>query len=126
VEASLIAYLWPLLIVLGSAMLPGERLGWHHVAGALLGLAGAMLIVSDGGRFAFESRYAFGYAMAGLCALTWSSYSLLSRRFPGGADQRGDLVLPGGRHPLACLPLLLEETVWPQGASNGWPFSASA
>ena len=34
VDASLIAYLWPLLIVLGSALLPGERLRWWHGAGA--------------------------------------------------------------------------------------------
>ena len=82
VEASLIAYLWPLLIVLGSALMPGERLCWNHIAGALLGLAGTVLIVTKGGGLAFESRYAFGYAMAGVCALLWSAYSLLSRRFP--------------------------------------------
>ena len=82
VEASLIAYLWPLLIVLGSALMPGERLQWHHVAGALLGLAGAALIVTKGVGVAFEGRYAFGYAMAGVCAFLWSAYSLLSRRFP--------------------------------------------
>src|SRR5690606_26551345 len=39
VEAGLVAYLWPLLIVVGSALLPGERLRWHHVAGAVLGHA---------------------------------------------------------------------------------------
>jgi drug/metabolite transporter (DMT)-like permease len=82
VEASLIAYLWPLLIVLGSALMPGERLRWNHIAGALLGLAGTVLIVTKGGGLAFDSRHAFGYAMAGICAVTWSSYSLLSRRFP--------------------------------------------
>ena len=49
VEASLIAYLWPLFIVLGSALMPGERLRWNHVAGALLGLAGTVLIVTKGG-----------------------------------------------------------------------------
>ena len=38
VEASLIAYLWPLLIVLMSALLPGERLTLRHVAGAIAGL----------------------------------------------------------------------------------------
>ena len=81
VEASLIAYLWPLLIVVGSALMPGERLRWNHVAGAVLGLAGTVLIVTKGGGLSFESRYAFGYAMAGVCALLWSSYSLLSRRF---------------------------------------------
>lgn len=82
VEASLIAYLWPLLIVLGSALMPGERLRWNHVAGALLGLMGTVLIVMKGGSLAFESRYAFGYVMAGVCAFLWSGYSLLSRRFP--------------------------------------------
>ncbi|MBS3648033.1 EamA family transporter [Pseudaminobacter sp. 19-2017] len=81
VEASLIAYLWPLLIVLGSAVMPGERLRWYHVAGALMGLAGTALIVTRGGGLSFEPRYAFGYAMAAACALLWSSYSLLSRRF---------------------------------------------
>src|SRR5918995_941308 len=39
VEASLIAYLWPLLIVLGSALMPGERLRWNHIAGALLSVS---------------------------------------------------------------------------------------
>ena len=82
VEASLIAFLWPLLLVFGSALLPGERLRWHHMAGAVLGLAGAFLIVSRGGRLEFESEYLFGYAMAAVCAVVWSSYSLLSRRFP--------------------------------------------
>ncbi|MCX7302881.1 MAG: EamA family transporter [Hyphomicrobiales bacterium] len=82
VEASLIAYLWPLLIVLGSALMPGERLRWNHVAGALLGLAGTVLIVTKGGGLAFDARYAFGYAMAVVCAFLWTGYSLLSRRFP--------------------------------------------
>src|SRR5579871_5642276 len=36
-EASLVAYLWPLLIVLFSALLPGEGLRLRHVIGALLG-----------------------------------------------------------------------------------------
>ena len=80
VDASLIAYLWPLLIVVGSALMPGERLRWHHVAGAALGLAGTTLIITQGGGLSLEGRYAFGYAMAALCALLWSAYSLLSRR----------------------------------------------
>src|SRR5438034_426797 len=40
-EAGLLNYLWPLLIVLFSSLLPGERLAPHHIIGALLGLAGA-------------------------------------------------------------------------------------
>jgi len=82
VEASLIAYLWPLFIVVGSALMPGERLRWYHVAGALLGLCGTVLIITKGGGLSFDPQYAFGYAMAFVCAFLWSGYSLLSRRFP--------------------------------------------
>ena len=71
VEAGLIAYLWPLLIVVGSALLPGERLRWYHIIGALMGLAGTVLIVGRNG-FHFEGAYAVGYGAALLCAFTWS------------------------------------------------------
>src|SRR5450759_3018108 len=43
-EAGLLNYLWPLLIVLFSSLLPGERLAPHHIVGALLGLAGTVLL----------------------------------------------------------------------------------
>jgi drug/metabolite transporter (DMT)-like permease len=81
VEASLIAYLWPLLIVLFSALLPGERLRWFHVAGASIGFIGAGLLVTRGNGLAFDAQYAIGYLAALVCAVTWSSYSVLSRRF---------------------------------------------
>jgi drug/metabolite transporter (DMT)-like permease len=80
VEASLIAFLWPLLIVLFSALLPGERLRLVHILGALCGLAGAGLLVTKGQSFGFNPAYALGYVAALACALTWSGYSLLSRR----------------------------------------------
>ena len=83
VEASLIAYLWPLLIVLFSALLPGERLRWFHVAGATLGFSGAALIVTGGMGVAFDPAHAAGYGFALAAALVWSSYSVLSRRFAG-------------------------------------------
>lgn len=113
VEAGLIAYLWPLLIVVGSAMLPGERLGWHHLAGCAAGLAGTVLIISRQG-IAFDGGYLFGYAMAFLCAFTWSAYSLLSRRFGVVPTD----VVTGFCLATAALSLIchlgLEETVWPQ------------
>ena len=115
VEASLIAYLWPLLIVLGSALMPGERLAWNHVAGALLGLAGTFLIVTKGGGLSFDARYAFGYAMAAVCAVLWSSYSLLSRRFPSVPTSIVTWFCAAtALLSLAC-HFLLEQTVLPQG-----------
>jgi drug/metabolite transporter (DMT)-like permease len=114
VEAGLIAYLWPLLIIVFSALLPGERLRLHHVLGGVLGLAGAALIVTGGGVVAFRTQYAFGYGTALVCALIWSSYSVLSRRFaqvPTDAVTGFCLVTS----VLALLAhVLLETTVWPE------------
>lgn len=114
IEAGLIAYLWPLLIVVGSALLPGEKLAWHHIAGALAGLAGTVLIVSRNG-LTFDDSFALGYGAALLCAVTWAGYSLVSRRF--GAVPTD--VVTGYCAATAVLSLLchlaLEETLWPQG-----------
>jgi drug/metabolite transporter (DMT)-like permease len=118
VEASLIAYLWPLLIVLGSALMPGERLRWNHIAGAMLGLAGTFLIVTKGGGLAFESRYLFGYAMAGACAFLWSGYSLLSRRFAAVPTSIVTWFCAATSALSLVCHLALEQTVLPSGASQ--------
>lgn len=114
VEASLIAYLWPLFIVLGSALMPGERLRWFHVVGALMGLAGAALIITKGVSTSFDPQYAYGYSMAFVCAFLWSGYSLLSRRF---AEVPTSIVtwfcLATSLLSLVC-HFALEETVLPQ------------
>ncbi len=79
-EASLIAYLWPLLIVLFSSLLPNERFRIGHVVGALLSFCGAALIIANQS-LDFSDTYLTGFALAAACALTWSSYSVVSRRF---------------------------------------------
>jgi drug/metabolite transporter (DMT)-like permease len=118
VEASLIAYLWPLFIVLGSALMPGERLRWFHVAGAALGLAGTFLIVTKGGGLSFDGRYSFGYLMAFACAFLWSGYSLLSRRFPAVPTTIVTwFCLATSLLSLAC-HFALEETVLPATAGQ--------
>ncbi len=115
VEAGLIAYLWPLLIVLFSAMLPGERLGWHHVAGALIGFAGAALIVTGSDGFTVRAEYALGYASALLCALIWSGYSVTSRRFARiPTDVVTGFCLAAAVLSVPC-HLAFEQTVWPTG-----------
>lgn len=58
VEANLINYTWPLLIVLFSAFLPGERLRAHHVLGTVLGLGGAGLLISGGDGIRFSGSFA--------------------------------------------------------------------
>ncbi|MGL3607367.1 aromatic amino acid exporter YddG [Rhizobium sp. G187] len=117
VEAGLIAYLWPLFIVVGSALLPGEKLRWYHVAGALTGLAGTALIIADKG-VAFDPTFTLGYLAAFLCAFTWAGYSLISRRFEAVSTD----VVTGFCLATSILSLLchlgLETTVWPQDVSQ--------
>lgn len=79
VEANLINYLWPLLIVIFSSFLPNEKLRWFHILGTIFGLLGAFLLVSKGGSFSFEAEYFWGYIFAIIAALIWSSYSVISR-----------------------------------------------
>jgi drug/metabolite transporter (DMT)-like permease len=81
VEVSLIAYLWPLLIVVFAAFLPGERLRAHHVVGVLLGLAGAIVVITKGGNVGLADGIRPGHVIALFCAFVWAGYSVLSRRF---------------------------------------------
>jgi drug/metabolite transporter (DMT)-like permease len=82
VEANLINYLWPLLIVLMAPIfLAGFQLQPHHVAGAMLGLAGTFLIMTSG-RLGLDWDHLPGYLLAAGAALTWATYSLLTRRLP--------------------------------------------
>src|SRR5581483_8296091 len=78
-EAGLLNYLWPLLIVLFSALLPGERLATHHVLGAALGLLGTVLLFGGNGA-SFAANQVPGLVAAFIAAFVWASYSVLSRR----------------------------------------------
>lgn len=118
VEANLINYTWPLLIVLFSGLLPGERLRWWHLAGVGMGLTGAVLLIAGRGSVAFEGDHALGYAAAVCSALVWSTYSVANRRY---AAVPTDAV--GGFCGLTALlalgaHLAFEATVWPDGAGE--------
>ena len=89
-QTNLINYLWPLgIVVLAPLYLRGLHWRWVHVAAALIGFAGAVLALLDGGAAsgssqagdAFPQRW-LGYGLALAAALTWSSYSLLTQRVP--------------------------------------------
>jgi drug/metabolite transporter (DMT)-like permease len=113
-DAGLISYLWPLLIVLFSGLLPGESLRWRSVAGALSGLAGTVVLFAGKGT-APALGYAAGYAAAFCCAFVWSGYSVLSRLFPGVPS----VAVSGFCIVTAILAALchiaFEQTIWPQG-----------
>lgn len=115
VDANLINYTWPLLIVVFSALLPGERLKLHHVAGAVLGLGGAALLVSKGEGLSLDPAFALGYGAAVASSLFWSTYSVLSRRLGEVPTEAvAGFCLMTALLSALC-HLALEETVWPSG-----------
>ena len=117
-EASLIAYLWPLFIVLMSGLLPGEKLRPLHLAGAGLAFGGAALIVLRGGG-SFDPAALPGLGLAFLCAITWAVYSVASRAF-GTVPTAAVVVYCLATAVLsAMVHLAVETTAWPVGAA-GW------
>ena len=105
----------PLMIVFGSALLPGERLRWWHVAGALTGLCGILLLIDYGADDAADSINATFYlSLVGIAAGLWGLYSVVSRSLSDvpssamGAFYGASAVLAGLAH------LCFEDWVQPQ------------
>jgi drug/metabolite transporter (DMT)-like permease len=113
-EAGLLNYLWPLLIVLFSALLPGERLAPHHVVGALLGLAGTGLLFAGNRGHDFAPGQVPGLIAAFVAAFVWAAYSVMSRRLKSvPTDAVAGFCLVTALLA-AAVHAMVETTVWPE------------
>ncbi len=116
-EAGLISYLWPLLIVLLSARLPGAPgLRTGHLGGAALGLAGVAALFAGRGGLDVAAGAMPGDLAALAAAFVWAGYSVLSAR--AGAvptDAVAGFCLATAALSLAC-HRAVETTLWPDGA----------
>lgn len=119
VEANLVNYLWPLLIVLLSpALLPGTRLTLAHCVAAAMGFIGAALLMA-GGTDADAARGVHGFFAAFGSALTWSLYSLLTKRVaPFSTGAVGAFCVASSALAFAC-HALWEPRYMPSAAE--WP-----
>jgi drug/metabolite transporter (DMT)-like permease len=118
-EAGLVNYLWPLLIVLFSAFLPGERLMRHHIVGALLGLVGTVVLFLGRGVSGFEWQHAPGFLAAFIAAFVWATYSVLSRRLAHvPTDAVAGFCAATALLAAAC-HVMLETTIWPETPRSG-------
>lgn len=114
-EANLLNYLWPLLIVLLSPVFKLGKLRWQHLCASALGFAGAALIVTQG-QLRLPDSLPSGYLFAMAAALTWACYSLQTRKLPHfpnaavGGFCMGSAVLAAGCH------LWFEPRVVPNGS----------
>src|SRR3984893_15283825 len=111
-EAGLLNYLWPLLIVLFSSFLPGERLAAHHVIGAVLGLAGSVLLFA-GNSASVTSGEVPGLIAAFVAAFVWATYSVLSRRLKSVPTDAVAGFCTATALLAATVHALVEVTVWP-------------
>jgi drug/metabolite transporter (DMT)-like permease len=87
-------------------------------------LAGTLLLVTGGKGISVDAQYLPGYLAALACSVTWSGYSVLSRRF--GAVPTETVAFFCLATALLAIPchLLFEQTVWPQGLW-GWSIIAA-
>ncbi len=114
-EAGLLNYLWPLLIVLFSSLLPGERLAMHHIIGAMLGLIGTVLLFA-GNTGGFSSHQLPGLIAAFVAAFVWATYSVLSRRLKSVPTDAVAGFCAVTALLAALVHALVEVTVWPETA----------
>lgn len=75
VQANLVNYLWPLLIVvLAPLFLRSSRLSLRIILAAIVGFTGAAVAVLSGG--AGTGGFEIGYLFALIAAIVWATYSL--------------------------------------------------
>ncbi len=116
-EAGLLNYLWPLLIVLFSSLLPGERLAPHHIIGALLGLAGTVLLFA-GNSSGFAPGQVPGLIAAFVAAFVWAAYSVMSRKLKSVPTDAVAGFCLATALLAAIVHGLVEVTVWPETSAQ--------
>ena len=108
VEANLVNYLWPLLmVVLAPVLLPGVSLRPLHLVAGLLGFAGAAAAILGARVGATAVAGYWGFLPALASAFVWASYSLWTKRVPAFPTSAiGLFGLVSGALSLVCHALL--------------------
>ena len=111
-------YLWPLLIVLFSSFLPGERLAAHHIIGALLGFAGTVLLFAGNSSDGFAPGQIPGLAAAFVAAFVWAAYSVMSRKLKAVPTDAVAGFCLATALLAALVHGMVETTVWPETSAQ--------
>lgn len=82
IEANLINYLWPvIMVILTPVFFPEQKLKFYHIGGAILSVIGSVfLVVGKGGELRIEN--VIGYILALGAAITWPVYSIGKKKLP--------------------------------------------
>ena len=112
--AALLQGTTPLMILLGSALLPGERLRWWHMVGTGLGLCGVVMLIENGSQAAPPgTNDAFYLSLIGAAAGLWGLYSVASRCLSEVPSSALGVFYAACAAGLACAHLLAETWIPP-------------
>lgn len=95
IEANLLTYLWPLMMVAMSP-LAGERFSAVSLFGVVAGFVGAALIATGGKGVAIEPGFYVGYSLALAGALAWAVFVILLQRQGSHATRRTPVFVAAG------------------------------
>jgi drug/metabolite transporter (DMT)-like permease len=99
-------------------VLPGERLAPHHVIGALLGLAGTVLLFAGNGGSGFAAGQLPGLIAAFVAAFVWATYSVLSRKLKSVPTDAVAGFCLATALLAALVHGMIEVTVWPENPAQ--------
>ena len=95
IEANLLTYLWPLLMVAMSP-LAGERFSAVSLFGVVVGFVGAALITTGGKGVVIEPGFYVGYSLALFGAVAWAMFVILLQRQGSHATGRTPVFVAAG------------------------------
>ncbi|SFV32841.1 Permease of the drug/metabolite transporter (DMT) superfamily [Devosia crocina] len=85
-EATLIIYTWPLLVVVLTTITLGQRFRWFHAVAGVLGLAGIVALLLGKGLSVGTFELMRGHFWAVISAVTWAVFSAMAARYPSSSS----------------------------------------
>ena len=100
-DAQSVIFTFPLMVMVGSVLFLGDKVGAVRWSMALVGLSGVLLVVQPGFR-----EVSVGVPLAFLAAIAAAAYILLTRHLTGTAPQLMLLVMPALVSVVLLLPMI--------------------
>lgn len=83
VEANLINYMWPVLMVMLTPLFfKNVKLAWYNILGAVMAILGCALLVFGTEAESKTDNLYLGYLLAAGAAITWPLYSIIKKKLP--------------------------------------------
>lgn len=114
-HADLINFLWPIMVILFSALLPNEKFHFRYLIASIIAFIAIYILIfyDNTGVISFEYQYIKGYVFAFSAALFWTCYTLISKSYGKLKPEMIGIYCGFGLVLSFCMHLYCEETVIP-------------